>query len=74
MAAKSRRRNKVDSRGKKWHPGLPSPRTLDMVDLFLFLLDSRIPETSLQLAEPYLSRMNRVYVLTKADLADPEVT
>jgi ribosome biogenesis GTPase A len=45
-----------------------------MVDLFLFLLDSRIPETSLQLAEPYLSRMNRVYVLTKADLADPEVT
>ena len=25
-------------------------------------------------AEPYLSRMNRVYVLTKADLADPEVT
>lgn len=74
MAAKSHRRNKVGSRGKKRHPGLPSSKTLSMVDLFLFLLDSRIPETSLQIAEPYLSKTNRVYVLTKPDLADPEVT
>ncbi|MGI6620356.1 MAG: YlqF/YawG family GTPase [Bacillota bacterium] len=58
----------------KWHPGLPSPKTLDMVDLFLFLLDSRIPDTSLHIAEPHLSKTNRVYVLTKMDLADPEVT
>lgn len=74
MASKSHRRNKVESRGKKRHPGLPSPRTLGMVDLFLFLLDSRIPHTSLQIAEPYLSKFNRVYVMTKPDLADPEVT
>lgn len=55
-------------------PGLPGPKTLGLVDVFLFLLDSRIPHTSLRLAEPYLSKMRRVYVLTKPDLADPGVT
>ncbi|HHY76522.1 MAG TPA: ribosome biogenesis GTPase YlqF [Firmicutes bacterium] len=45
-----------------------------MVDVFLFLLDARIPLTSVRLAEPYLSKRRRVYVLTKPDLADPEMT
>ncbi len=74
MAAKSSRRNKVGSRGKKQHPGLPDSRTMSMVDMFLFLLDSRIPKTSLRIAEPYLLKKNRVYVITKPDLAHPEVT
>ncbi|HHY11973.1 MAG TPA: hypothetical protein GX529_05010 [Firmicutes bacterium] len=74
MASKSRRRNKVGSRGKKQHPGLPGSRTVAMVDMFLFLLDSRIPKTSLQIAEPYLLKKNRVYVMTKPDLAHPEIT
>lgn len=56
------------------HPGLPPERTLALVDYFLFLLDSRIPTTSLVLAEPYLRKRKRVYVLTKPDLADPVVT
>jgi ribosome biogenesis GTPase A len=72
MAAKSSRRNKVSS--KKQHPGLPGPKTLDLVDLFLFLLDSRIPQTSLRISEPYLLKKRRVYVMTKPDLADPSTT
>ena len=45
-----------------------------MVDVFLFLADARIPLTSVTLAEPYLLKRRRVYVLTKSDLADPEMT
>jgi len=60
--------------GERTYPGLPSPKTLDLVDLFLFLLDSRIPRTSLLVAEPYLRKKRRVYVLTKPDLADPVIT
>lgn len=56
------------------HPGLPDRRTLDLVDVFLFLADARIPGTSICLASRYLSRRKRVYVLTKPDLAAPAVT
>lgn len=45
-----------------------------MVDVFLFLADARIPLTSVTLAEPYLLKRRRIYVLTKPDLADPEMT
>ncbi len=56
------------------HPGFPSPRALNLVDVFLFLADARIPWTCRKLAEPYLRKRKRVYVLAKPDLADPEVT
>jgi ribosome biogenesis GTPase A len=59
---------------RKKHPGLPGPKTLDLVDLVLYLLDARIPRTSLQISEPYLLKKKRVYVLTKPDLADPGIT
>ncbi len=72
MAAKGSRRNKVVS--KKQYPGLPGPKRLGLVDLFLFLLDSRIPQTSLGICEPYLLKKRRVYVMTKPDLADPAIT
>ena len=47
---------------------------MDLVDLFIFLLDSRIPKTSLELSEPYLRKKRRIYVMTKPDLADPDIT
>lgn len=59
---------------KKTHPGLPAKKALDLVDVFLFLADARIPLTSVTLAEPYLLKRRRIYVLTKPDLADPEMT
>ncbi|MGI6663697.1 MAG: GTPase [Bacillota bacterium] len=59
---------------RKTHPGLPAKKALDLVDVFLFLADARIPLTSVRLAEPYLSKRRRIYVLTKPDLADPEAT
>ena len=57
---------------KKTHPGLPAKKALDLVDVFLFLADARIPLTSVTLAEPYLPKRRRIYVLTKPDLADPK--
>ncbi len=74
MASKRRRRREIGRGGAKQHPGLPDPQTIAMVDLFLFLLDSRIPSTSLRIAEPYLLKRSRVYVMTKSDLADPDTT
>jgi len=74
MAPKSHRFDKVAKSRFKSHPGLPGQKTLGLVDIFLFLLDSRIPATSLKLTEPYLRKQKRVYVLTKPDLADPGVT
>ncbi len=59
---------------KAIHPGLPSKRILDLVDVFLFLADSRIPGTSVRLAGPFLTRSKRVYVLAKPDLADRRAT
>jgi ribosome biogenesis GTPase A len=59
---------------KAVHPGMPGRKVLDLVDLFLFLVDARIPGTSVRLASPYLSRKKRVYVLAKPDLADPLMT
>lgn len=47
---------------------------MDLVDVFLFLADARIPRTSVRLASPYLSRKKRVFVLAKPDLADPRST
>lgn len=64
---------KVTAR-KRTHPGLPGPKALDLVDVFLFLADARIPWTSVKLAEPYLTRRRRAYILAKPDLADPEMT
>ena len=72
MASTKDRSRKVGS--KRLYPGLPGPKTLDLVDLFIFLLDSRIPRTSLDLSEPYLRKRRRVYVLSKSDLADPHIT
>lgn len=72
MASRKDRSRKVGS--KRLYPGLPGPKTLDLVDLFIFLLDSRIPRTSLELSEPYLRRRRRVYVMSKSDLADPDIT
>lgn len=57
----------------KWHPGLPDSKTLDLVDVFLFMLDSRIPRTSIKLSEPYLLKKRRIYVMSKPDLADPDM-
>lgn len=78
MASQNRRVPKVGGRSKSEqrpiHPGLPSRRTLDLVDVFLFLCDSRIPATSVKLAGPFLTRSKRVYILAKPDLADPAVT
>jgi ribosome biogenesis GTPase A len=59
---------------RKFHPGLPDEKTLALVDLFLFLLDARIPQTSIQLARPFLTKRRVVYVMTKEDLADSRVT
>ena len=59
---------------KPLHPGLPGPRILDLVDVFLFLADARIPGTSVRLAAPFLTRKNKVYVLAKPDLADRRMT
>lgn len=56
------------------HPGLPSSKVLDLVDVFLFLADARAPWTSVRLAAPFLTRQKRVYVLAKPDLADPGLT
>jgi len=72
MASRKHRPRKVGP--SKSHPGLPGPKTLDLVDLFIFLLDSRIPKTSLELSEPYLRKKRRIYVMTKPDLADPDIT
>lgn len=78
MAPQRHGRNKVVARSKavsgKTHPGLPAKKALDLVDVFLFLADARIPLTSVTLAEPYLLKRRRTYVLTKPDLADPEMT
>lgn len=78
MAPENSRVPKVKARSKgerrPIHPGLPSRRTLDLVDVFLFLCDARIPATSVKLAGPFLARTKRVYVLAKPDLADPRVT
>ncbi len=57
-----------------FQPGFPSARALGLVDMFLFLADARIPWTCRTLSQPYLRRKNRVYVLAKPDLADPEAT
>lgn len=78
MAAEDRRVHKVKARKKDArkpiHPGLPNPRILDLVDVFLFLCDARIPGTSVRLAGPFLTRSKRIYILAKPDLADPQVT
>lgn len=74
MASKGRRLDKVGPPARKEHPGFPGRRTLKMVDLILFLADSRIPWTSVKLAEPYLGTKRRVYVLTKPDLANKDLT
>ncbi len=74
MASKGRRLAKVGPPARKEHPGFPGGRTLKMVDLILFLADSRIPWTSVRLAEPYLGAKRRVYVLTKPDLANKGLT
>lgn len=70
---KARQRSSELAR-KYVHPGLPSSRTLDLVDVFLFLADARIPGTSVRLAAPYLRKTKRVYILAKADLAEPGLT
>lgn len=59
---------------KAIHPGLPGPKVLDLVDVFLFMADARIPWTSIRLAGPFLTRQKRVYVLAKPDLADARAT
>lgn len=69
MASEGSRSSEIGGKAKT-HPGLPGPRTLALVDVFLFLADARIPLTSIRLAEPYLRSRRRVYVLTKPDLAD----
>lgn len=79
MAPQRHGRNKVTARSKKasvkkTHPGLPAEKALGLVDVFLFLADARIPLTSVKLAEPYLRKRRRIYVLTKPDLADPKMT
>jgi ribosome biogenesis GTPase A len=38
------------------------------------LSDARLPWTTRQLAEPYLLKKRRIYILTKPDLADPAET
>lgn len=73
MAAEKDGSSKV-AQGAKYHPRLPGPKALGLVDVFLFLLDARIPATSLRLTEPYLAKKRRVYVLTKPDLAVAERT
>ena len=67
-------RSEGPERRRLRHPGLPDPKVLDLVDLFLFVADARIPATSIRLASPYLSKRKRVYVLAKPDLADPDAT
>ena len=67
-------RSEGPKRRRLWHPGLPDPKVLDLVDLFLFVADARIPATSIRLASPYLGKKRRVYVLVKPDLADPGAT
>ena len=81
MAPEERGVRKVKARAKQGsnprkyiHPGLPGPRILDLVDIFLFLADARIPGTSVRLAGPFLTRSKRLYVLAKPDLADRRVT
>lgn len=77
MAPQKHRSAKVkrgDVPAGKSHPGLPGQKTLGLVDVFLFLADARIPWTTRKLAEPYLSKKRRVYILTKTDLADPQET
>ena len=80
MAPEERGVRKVRARAKSpnprkfIHPGLPGPRILDLVDIFLFLADARIPGTSVRLAAPFLTRSKRLYVLAKPDLADRQVT
>ncbi|HHW27417.1 MAG TPA: hypothetical protein GXX23_08835 [Firmicutes bacterium] len=77
MALEKDRSSKVRRKGsvaRKSHPGLPGPKTLDLVDVFLFLADARIPWTTRKLAEPYLTKTRRIYVLTKPDMANPEET
>lgn len=53
---------------------MPSTRALSLVDVFLFLADARLPWTCRELAEPFLKKKRRVYILTKPDLADPGLT
>jgi ribosome biogenesis GTPase A len=79
MAPKRHGRNRVGQRKavvakRKTHPGLPDQKNLELVDVFLFLADARIPWTSVELAGPYLTKKRRVYILAKSDLADPELT
>lgn len=72
---KVKARVKPKARARKViHPGLPDPKILDLVDVFLFLADARIPWTSVKLAAPFLTRTKRVYVLAKPDLADRRMT
>jgi ribosome biogenesis GTPase A len=77
MAPQKHRSAKVtrgDAVLRKSHPGLPGEKSLGLVDIFLFLADARIPWTTRKLAEPYLSKKRRLYILTKPDLADPKGT
>ncbi len=78
MAPEKRGASKVKARKaapkKQVHPGLPSRKTLDLVDVFLFLCDARIPGTSVKLAGPFLTKSKRIYILAKPDLADPAIT
>ena len=65
----------------QWYPGhmTKTMRTLEanlhLVDVFIEILDARIPKSSMN---PQLSKLakykNRVYVLNKSDLAEPKTT
>ncbi len=59
---------------RKRHPGLPNLKRIALVDTFLYLLDARIPRTSLQIVQPFLLKKSRIYVLTKPDLAQSRIT
>ena len=74
MAAKKNKAHRIRENVGKWHPGLPDSKTLALVDVFLYILDSRIPGTSIKLSEPYLLKKRRIYVMNKPDLAEPEMT
>jgi len=45
-----------------------------LVDIILFALDARIPDTSIRVARRYLRPRKFVYVLTRVDLANPAAT
>lgn len=79
MASEKHGRDKISPKRKvaarkRTHPGFPEPKAYELVDVFLFLVDARIPWTSIALARPYLTKKRRIYVLAKPDLADPAAT